>query len=95
MSERHGHDPENAGSDPDSGMRRSGGSANDPHGGYESGAGARRAPDPDPVGELATIDDTWPDNRPDDPTLSTENTRRHPNPGFGPKSESAPPPERT
>jgi hypothetical protein len=42
----------NGGSDPNSGMRRSGGSANDPHGGYENIDTERRGPDPDPVDEL-------------------------------------------
>lgn len=43
---------ENAGSDPDSGLRRSGGSPNDPHGGHEHLGAERHAPDPDPVEEM-------------------------------------------
>lgn len=64
--ERHGDEPvteldnfpvfgerfNNAGSDPDGGPRRSGGSANDPHGGYEHPDSGWRSPDPDPVEEL-------------------------------------------
>ena len=41
----------NSGSDPDSEQRRTGGSANDPHGGYEHN-NELRGPDPDPVSEL-------------------------------------------
>ena len=41
----------NSGSDPDTHQRRTGGSANDPHGGHEY-AKERRGPDPDPVEEL-------------------------------------------
>lgn len=42
---------ENAASNPNSEKRRTGGSANDPHGGYER-ASEWRGPDPDPVHEL-------------------------------------------
>jgi hypothetical protein len=43
---------DNAGSNPDSGGRRSGGSVNDPHGGYEHITSTWKGPDPDPVEEM-------------------------------------------
>ncbi|MDB5525146.1 MAG: hypothetical protein JWM58_2909 [Rhizobium sp.] len=42
----------NAGSDPDNNLRRSGGSPNDPHGGHEHISSELRGPDPDPIDEL-------------------------------------------
>jgi hypothetical protein len=52
MSENMDGEINNAGSDPDSGIRRSGGSANDPHGGHEHLGHERRAPEPDPIEEM-------------------------------------------
>lgn len=70
---------ENASSDPDSQLRRTGGSVNDPHGGQE--AIPRNRPDADPIEELATIDSDSQDNRPDRPRLANQ---PGPKPGFGP-----------
>lgn len=73
------HDPiENAGSNPGAEIRRTGGSANDPHGGHRT---ARSRPDPDPIEELATVDTDSPDNRPDRPHLADQPGSK---PGFGP-----------
>jgi hypothetical protein len=44
---------DNAASDANSGLRRSGGTPHDPHGGHEHLGAERRAPDPNPVQELA------------------------------------------
>lgn len=59
----HRHDPNsaadhisNAGSRPDTDMRRSGGSPDDPHGGHENIATEWKAGDPDPVAELVPGD---------------------------------------
>ena len=70
---------ENAGSDPDAVVRRTGGSAHDPHGGTE--LVPRTRPDPDPITELATIDTASQDNTPDRPTLAHQPGAK---PGFGP-----------
>lgn len=43
---------DNAGSDPGNSLRRSGGSANDPHGGHENISSELGTPEPDPVREL-------------------------------------------
>ena len=43
---------ENAGSEPDGHLRRSGGSSNDPNGGHETLDGERRSPEASPVEEL-------------------------------------------
>jgi len=43
---------QNAASDPNSGLRRSGGSPNDPHGGHEHLGAERQAPDPNPIEEM-------------------------------------------
>lgn len=75
---------ENAGSDPDGQIRRTGGSANDPHGGQE--AVPRTRPDADPIEELATIDAGNQDNDPDRPHLASQ---PGPKPGFGPNPNSA------
>lgn len=79
------NDPfDNAASDPDAVARRTGGSANDPHGGQEAAPGR---PDPDPIAELATIDDRSQDNDPDRPHLARQ---LGPQPGFGPDEMSSP-----
>lgn len=75
----------NPGSDPDAMARRTGGSRDDPHGGHVRQAGGR--PDPDPIEELATIDDSSPDNRPDTPHLAQQPGHK---PGFGPDEFSSP-----
>lgn len=75
----------NPGSDPDARARRTGGSADDPHGGRN--VTTRTSPDPDPISELATIDDGSQDNRPDKPHLADQPGSK---PGFGP-GESTPP----
>jgi len=73
------HDPiENAGSNPNAEIRRSGGTSDDPHGGQQR---MRRGPDPDPIEELATIDTDSPDNNPARPHLASQPGRK---PGFGP-----------
>ncbi|UVC10485.1 hypothetical protein IHQ71_07770 [Rhizobium sp. TH2] len=46
----------NPGSNPNSDHRRTGGSANDPHGGHEH-TSERRGPDPDPIDELVPAGD--------------------------------------
>ena len=46
----------NPGSNPNSEPRRTGGSANDPHGGHEH-TSERRGPDPDPIDELVPAGD--------------------------------------
>ena len=50
-------------------------------------SGARRHRDPDPIEELATIDDTSQDNNPDRPHLSIADV---PQPGFGPDGTKQP-----
>jgi hypothetical protein len=69
---------DNAGSNPDSNLRRTGGTADDPHGGRQR---TGRGPDPDPIEELATIDGNSQDNNPDRPHLARQ---PGPQPGFGP-----------
>ena len=69
---------DNAGSDPNADIRRSGGSPDDPHGGQPR---MSRRPDPDPIEELATIDGNSLDNNPDRPRLARQ---PGPKPGFGP-----------
>ena len=51
------------------------------------GARAHRRRDPDPIEELATIDDRSQDNRPDRPHLSVTDG---PQPGFGPDGTKEP-----
>lgn len=75
----------NAGSDPDATARRTGGSANDPHGGQQ--VMPRTRPDPDPIAELVTINDTGKGGAADRPHLAVQ---PGPKPGFGP-DESTPP----
>ncbi len=79
---------DNAGSDADADGRRSGGSANDPHGGYETLTGTMRGPDPDPIGEMPTVDDRTQDDRRGPPHLAGGGDV--PRPGFGP-TELTPP----
>ena len=50
-------------------------------------ADVHRRRDPDPIEELATIDDTSQDNNPDRPHLSIANG---PQPGFGPDGTGEP-----
>lgn len=73
---------DNAGSNPNGEMHRTGGSLNDPHGGYENVEGGR--PDPDPIQEMATIDGDSQDNRPDRPHLKQQ---AGPQSGFGPRPD--------
>ena len=70
---------QNAALNPNAKMRRTGGSASDPHGGQE--AIPRGRPNPDPIEELATIDGDSQDNWPDRPQLANQ---PGPKPGFGP-----------
>ena len=53
----------------------------------DPGRGATRRRSPDPVEELATIDDKSPDNKPDRPHLSVTDG---PQPGFGPDGTKQP-----
>lgn len=76
---------ENAASNPDSEIRRTGGSGDDPHGGDDRAPVGR--PDPDSISELATIDGDSQDNDPDRPQLADQ---PGPQPGFGP-DELTPP----
>ena len=70
----------NPGSDPDALTRRTGGSADDPHGGRN--ITTRASPDPDPISELATIDDSGEGGAiADRPHLSDQPGDK---PGFGP-----------
>lgn len=52
FSDRSQHPVGSAGSQPNTDMRRSGGSPNDPHGGHENIETEWKAGDPDPAGEL-------------------------------------------
>lgn len=61
------------------------GSADDPHGGQDMAAGDR--PDPDPIAELATIDDSGEGGAPDRPHLARQ---PGPKPGFGPDEFASP-----
>lgn len=79
MTANHPDPINNPGSDPNSQLRRTGGSENDPHGGQE--AIPHNRPDPDPIEELATIDADSQDNNPDRPNLASQ---PGPKPGFGP-----------
>lgn len=73
------HDPiENASSNPNADLRRTGGTPDDPHGGRQP---MRRGPDPDPIEEMATIDSDSSDNNPARPHLAHQ---PGPKPGFGP-----------
>ena len=77
---RHRPDPiENAGTDPDATVRRSGGSVADPHGGWERMV--RGGPDPDPIAEMATIGDAAVAGNSDRPRLAAQPGGT---PGFGP-----------
>jgi hypothetical protein len=69
----------NPGSNPDARARRTGGSADDPHGGRN--ISSRNSPDPDPISELATIDDSGDGGGADRPHLANQ---PGPKPGFGP-----------
>jgi hypothetical protein len=75
----------NPGSDPDSRARRTGGSADDPHGGRN--ITSRTSPDPDPISELATIDESGESGATDRPHLANQPGDK---PGFGP-DEFTPP----
>ena len=75
----------NPGSDQNAFARRTGGSANDPHGGQEEMP--RNRPDPDPLSELATIDDRGDGAIVDRPHLADQ---PGPKPGFGPDEFTRP-----
>lgn len=75
----------NPGSDPDARARRTGGSADDPHGGRN--LTSRTSPDSDPLSELATIDDSGEGGAADKPHLADQPGAK---PGFGPDELSRP-----
>jgi hypothetical protein len=85
MTLNHPDPINNPASDPDAQPRRTGGSANDPPGGLELERDSR--PDPDPISELATIDDSGAGGAPDRPQLANQPGHK---PGFGPDEFTRP-----
>lgn len=85
MTLNHPDPINNAGSNPDAFARRTGGSQDDPHGGRN--AMPRTSPDPDPLSELATIDDSGEGGATDQPRLADQPGDK---PGFGPDEFASP-----